>query len=139
MAPFKEEKFLESRSQVVELVNDAGVSDQNVTMSQPVGYGNLQVRNASVLDNFPHLSVEMSSAAQRLMREATGVYRGRRWQTFNPLYWVEFLIYLPREVLGSYMGVESDRIRRIRKETQESQEHLRMLYERAEERLKDSE
>ncbi len=105
----RDEKFLESKSQVVRLVRDAGVSDQRISVSEHVGYGNLRVTEASVMDNFPHLSQDMSSAAQRLMREAIGTYRARMRETFNPLYWIEYLVYLPREVLD-YLGVPAESI-----------------------------
>lgn len=103
----RDEKFLESKAQVVKLVRDAGVDDQHISVSQHVGYGNLQVTQASVLDNFPHLSQDMSTAAQRLLREAIGTYRARMLETFNPLYWLETLVYLPRELL-SYLGVPAE-------------------------------
>lgn len=77
----RDEKFLEFKAQVVKLVKDAGVDDQRINVSEHVGYGNLRVSQASVLDNFPHLSQDMSSAAQRLMREAIGTYRSRMWET----------------------------------------------------------
>lgn len=105
----RDEKFLESKSQVVKLLQDAGIRDHRITVSQPVGYGNLQVIQVSIMDNFPDLSQDMSTPAQRLMREAIGTYRARMLQTFNPLYWIESLIYLPREVLG-YLGVPAENI-----------------------------
>jgi hypothetical protein len=105
----RDEKFLESKSQVVQLLRDAGVHDGRISVSQPVGYGHLQVTQASVLNNFPSLDSDMSTAAQRLMREAIGTYRARMWETFNPLYWTESLIYLPREVLG-YLGVPAESV-----------------------------
>ena len=95
----RDEKFLESKAQVVKLVRDAGVDDQHLNVSEHVGGGNLRVFKASVLDNFPHFESDMSSAAQRLMREAIGAYRARMIEAFSPIYWVESVLYLPRTVL----------------------------------------
>lgn len=95
----RDERFLESKAQVVKLVKDAGVADQRISVSELVGYGSYQVRDASVLDNFPHLRQDMSTAAQRLMREAIGAYRARMLEALSPLYWIESVLYLPRTVL----------------------------------------
>jgi len=105
----RDEQFLESKAQVVRLLRDAGVPDARISVSQHVGYGHLEVTHVSVLENFPSLDSEMSSAVQRLMREAIGTYRARMLQTFNPLYWIELLIYLPREALG-YLGVPAESV-----------------------------
>jgi hypothetical protein len=105
----RDEKFLESKGQVIRLLKEAGVNDARISVSQPVGPYQLQVIQASVLDNFPQLDRDMSSAAQRLMREAIGIYRARMLETFNPRYWIEFLIYLPREVLG-FLGVPAEKL-----------------------------
>src|SRR5919107_5355397 len=58
----RDEKFLEPKAQVIRLLRDAGVDDAHISVSQLVGYGHLQVFRASVLDNFPQLDREMSSA-----------------------------------------------------------------------------
>jgi len=44
-----------------------------------------------------------------MFNEAIGYYRDRTVEAFNPLYWVETLIYLPRTLL-SYIGVNPENV-----------------------------
>ena len=102
-------KFLETKAQVVRLLKEADVKDGRVSVSQEVGYGHLQVAQVSILDNFPNLDQGISDGTQRMFYEAIGTYRARMLDTFNPLYWIESLIYLPRELL-SYLGVPAESV-----------------------------
>jgi hypothetical protein len=99
-------KLHEARAQVVALLKDAGVSDRQVGAVQPVGYGHAQV-GASVMENFPNGREDIATHTNAMFMEATGTYRSRLWQTFNPLFWIEFLIHLPRYTLR-YLGVSAD-------------------------------
>ena len=102
-------KLLESKAQVVHLLKDAGVEDSYVGVAQPVGWGYLQTSNASVFANFPNERKDFAQVMHSMFREAIGTYRARMIETFNPLYWLEWLINLPREVLG-YLGVPAESV-----------------------------
>ncbi len=39
-----------------------------------------------------------------MLHEAIGTYRARIFETFLPMYWIELLLYLPREILR-YLGL----------------------------------
>ncbi len=74
----------EARAQVVALLKDAGVNDRQVGAVQPVGYGHAQVGAASVMENFPNGREDIATHTNAMFMEATGTYRSRLWQTFNP-------------------------------------------------------
>jgi hypothetical protein len=100
-------KLLEKRAQVVALLKDAGVDDSYVGFAQPVGFMQIQTGNASVFDNFPSAREDIATIANTMLLQAIGTFRSRIWQTFNPLFWIEFLIYLPRHAF-KYLGVSPD-------------------------------
>src|SRR5215217_9479367 len=102
-------KLLESKAQVVKLLKDAGVSDSSFPTAQPVGYGRLATFEASTLTNFPSKTADFAYATNRMFREAIGTYRSRMLETISPLYWIETIIYLPREALA-YTGVPPESV-----------------------------
>jgi len=107
--PKRELSFPEYRSQVIKLFRDAGISDSYLPSAEFVGYGQVATGSASVFKNFPHNRADMVQATARMFDEAVGVYRSRVLETFNPLYWIEFIINLPKHIL-SYLGVSSESV-----------------------------
>lgn len=102
-------KLRESRAQVVKLFKEAGVKDSYVSVANEIGYGKLSIKEASVFDNFPNSREDFAYAILAMFREAVGTYRARMLETFSPLYWIEAIINLPREVLG-YLGVPAESV-----------------------------
>lgn len=85
------------------------MNDPKIPYAQPVGYGQMATGSASVLDNFPNRLEDHAVFTSRLIDEALGVYRQRFWETFNPLYWIDSILYLPRTIL-SYLGLKPDSV-----------------------------
>jgi len=102
-------KMLEKRAQVVALLKDAGVVDSYIGFAEPVGFMHVQTGNVSVLDNFPSAREDMATIINTMFLQAIGTFRSRIWQTFNPIFWIEFLINLPRHTL-KYLGVSPDAV-----------------------------
>jgi hypothetical protein len=102
-------KFHEYRAQVVRLLKDAGVEDNHYGVTRGVGHGRTQVANASVLANFPSTRADFVAYTHRMFRQAIGTYRARILETFNPLYWIETILYLPREAL-KYLGIPPENV-----------------------------
>ena len=44
-----------------------------------------------------------------MFHRAIGVYRSRMIETINPLYWIETIIFLPRQILN-YLGVTPESV-----------------------------
>lgn len=99
----------EYTSQVVKLLKDAGVEDGFLPFVQPAGYGQLATGTTSVFANFPNRREDMATMTVKMFDQAKGVYRSRVWEAINPIYWIETIIYLPREML-KYLGVSSDNV-----------------------------
>jgi hypothetical protein len=105
----KELLLVEHKSQVIKLFKDAGVKDNVVGVAQPLGYGQIQVGGTSVFANFPHRREDIVKFTFNMFGEAIGVYRSRTLEAFNPLYWIEFIINLPKHSL-SYLGVSPESV-----------------------------
>lgn len=97
-------QLVEHKSQVIKLFEDAGVEDSVCGVAEPLGYGRILTGGVSVFANFPSGREDFASITMRMFHQAIGVYRSRMLQTFNPLYWLESVINLPKQVL-SYLGV----------------------------------
>ena len=100
-------KLIESRAQVIALLKDAGVKDSYVGTVQPMGYGYVGTGNTLVMDNFPNARQDVANLTNAMFLQAVGTYRSRMIDTFNPLRWIEWAIFLPRNTL-LYLGVSAD-------------------------------
>jgi hypothetical protein len=99
--------LIEYKSQVIKLIKDAGVKDTFVPSVDLAGFGYVRTGQASVLENFPNNREDIAEFTYKMFRQAIGVYRSRIFETFNPLYWLEFIINLPKQIL-IYLGVSSE-------------------------------
>lgn len=102
-------KLVEKKSKVIALIKGAGISDQQIPVLEPVGYGKLLNAQLSVLDNFPSARKDIYEFTLGLFFNAIGVYRRRTIESFNPLFWIETIIYLPKRIL-KYLGLNPDSV-----------------------------
>jgi len=102
-------QLVEHKSQVIKLFKDAGIEDGYRGVVEPLGYGKIQTAQVSVFANFPNRREDFVSLTMEMFYQAIGVYRSRVLETFNPLYWIEFVINLPKQVL-SYLGVSPENL-----------------------------
>jgi hypothetical protein len=98
-----QENILEIKS----VVGKSGVGDQTKSYMKPVGLGYVQQRNISALDNLLFLNSEIIELARDLINRAKGYYKIQALKSFNPLYWIELIIFLPKELL-KYVGVTGE-------------------------------
>lgn len=107
--PKMELSLSQHKSQVIKLFRDAGVKDLSVGVAEPMGFGQIRVGSTSVSANFPHRREDIVNMTYRMFEEAIGVYRSRALEAFNPVYWIEFVINLPKHIL-SYLGVSPESV-----------------------------
>jgi len=100
-------EFAEHQPQIIKLFKAAGVQDSVVTIVQEIGYGNLASSRPSVFSNLTNTREDIIGIVMQMFHQAIGIYRSRTLETFNPLYWVEFVIYLPKQTL-KYVGVSPE-------------------------------
>lgn len=95
----------EHKFHVIKLFKDAGLEDSTIQFVTPLGMSHVASGNAWVFAQFPSYSSEEIIAKTRgYFHEAIGVYRSRAREVFNPIYWIEFIIYLPKHIFN-YLDV----------------------------------
>ncbi|KAA3659973.1 MAG: hypothetical protein DWQ10_07675 [Calditrichaeota bacterium] len=100
-------RMTEYKSRVIKLLKDAEVKDSYVGFAEPLGLGQIQTGSLSVMSNFPNAREDIVSLMLTMFHQAIGVYRSRIKDSFNPLYWIEFVLTLPKQVFG-YLGIPAE-------------------------------
>lgn len=100
--------FQTYKSECLRLLKSAGVKDASIPTTQPMGYGQFASFSSSVFLNFPTRIQVYAGAVMGMFDEAIGEYRRRIFETFNPLYWIDCILFLPRNLLD-YLGLDNDK------------------------------
>ena len=100
-------KFIEYQKKIVQLFEDAGIEDSSVPVVEPVGYSHVTAANVRFYKNLNNTREDIVSLSQKAFHQAIGVYRQRMIDAINPLYWIKFILYLPKIALG-YLGVKEN-------------------------------
>ena len=100
---------LEYASEMKSVILKAGVQDTRLAVSQPTGYMQVATFKASVLENILNARVDFVEATNSKFRDAMGVYKHRIFECFNPIYWIESIVNLPKRTLV-YLGVDGESI-----------------------------
>ena len=101
--------YIEKRAKAISLLHNANIKDLRVENVELAGYGLVSTSTISVFDNFPHDRKDIASAMIKKFHEAMGVYKQRIWESFSPLFWIQWLIYLPRNIFR-YLDLNPERI-----------------------------
>ena len=101
-------EFWEIQPQIVKLFKDAGIEDSYVTVVKPVGYNQLSTNTGvSVMSNIGNNREDVVGMTQAMFHKSIGIYRNRMFDAINPIYWVEFVIYLPKNIF-QYVGASPE-------------------------------
>lgn len=98
-------KIQQHSTLTVSLFKKAGVEDRYFSMTQPIGYGQMEILNTSTFENFPSHYQPFSQYQREMFEDAIGIYRSRTLESFNPIYWIDLIVFMPRNVLG-HIGVD---------------------------------
>lgn len=99
----------ENRQRIVHVLKIANIEDNSFPNVQPVGYGYVRTGNLSMFDNVPSLRKDVVECVFTGLKEAKAVFWNRMLEAFNPVYWAEFIIYLPKNIL-IYLGISGGSI-----------------------------
>ena len=101
--------FVEHTLQIVRIFKSAGVEDFTVSNVKAIGFGHFQSSRPSVFNNLEVKREDIVSLVQRMFYQSIGVYRSRMYETINPLYWIELIVFLPKHALN-YIGLSLDSV-----------------------------
>ena len=77
----------------------SGVSNQFITHMDDVGFGYLEPKGYSPLDNLLLMNKKIMESSRNLLMTAKGHYKIQAWLSLSPLFWIELIVFLPREIL----------------------------------------
>lgn len=98
------DELMQYRGRVIKLLERAGVKDSSIPTTQPMGFGQVASFNASAFDNFPSNVAGFAALMNAKFMEAMGEYKSRMFDSINPLYWIDAILFLPKHFL-SYLGI----------------------------------
>ena len=100
----KKQSVAEYLSEIINIFKKANIRDKHFSHVVPLGFGQIQTGNVSLFDNFFVNDKRVLSYALSSFEEAKGVYKMRIRENFNPIFWIECIIYLPKNIF-KYLGL----------------------------------
>jgi len=94
-------------SRLQALLKDSGLSDSVVPSSEPVGWGFVAPTAQSVVQNLAVRDQRFIGPNVTIISQVKGYFHDRLLENFNPLFWVEFLFFLPKHILA-YLGLDQE-------------------------------
>ncbi|MBI3124470.1 MAG: hypothetical protein HYZ10_08695 [Ignavibacteriales bacterium] len=93
--------------EIKNVVLKTGIQDQRTSYMEPLGFGYTQKESVTALDNLLMLNPEVMGSSKEIIKRAKGYYKIQALKCFNPLFWIEFIVFLPKELL-KYFGVDDN-------------------------------
>lgn len=98
----------EYKQQILKLFKDTGMKDSYFA-SYPIESGFPMPTTISHFENFLNRRDDIVQRTSSCFYQSMGLYRSRILETFNPIFWIEYIIHLPRE-LFKYIGIAEESI-----------------------------
>jgi hypothetical protein len=102
-------EFSKYKLEILKLFKDAGIKNSGINVSQHVGYGTLKVQQISVLSNINFINEDIISIITGNFYATIGYYKLRFLETFNPIFWIEYIVFLPKNIF-KYIGFKSSNV-----------------------------
>lgn len=103
------DNFTQYKGEILALFKNADLTDSKVPVTQPSGYGQIASFSASTYLNFPSKAAVFAAEIANKFDQAVGVYHQRCLESLNPLYWIEAILFLPKNLL-QYVGLDSEKV-----------------------------
>lgn len=88
---------------------NANIKDSNRAITIPTGYGQLATQKFTSFNNIFLNDVDNMALIQNAFLESRGVYKKRMIDSFNPFYWIDLIIKLPKHFI-EYLGLDTETI-----------------------------
>lgn len=99
--------FREHTQSVEKLFKGAGLPDSTIPVCQPVGWGQIMTGETSLFYNLANQRSDIVGLVLQNFSIARGSYRSKILECFSPLYWINFVIFLPSKLIR-YIGFSPD-------------------------------
>lgn len=104
-APYQ--NLAERKSKLKELLKEAKISNKVIPTSKSIGFGHFTPIDLNIIENFLVRNEAVASVFRQLIFEAIGYFKDKMRESFNPLFWLNLIVFLPRNILF-YLGVKAD-------------------------------
>lgn len=101
--------FAEYKLEIQTLFKEANLKDSSVSHQEVISRQHFINSNASVFDNVTSTRADIVQIIKLKFNEATGVYKKRYKESYNPLFWIEFITKMP-QYLMEFFGVLPEKI-----------------------------
>lgn len=101
--------IFQHRNHVVELFKKANIPNLSYPITQYTGCNMVSNGHTSIFTTFPTKDVRFLQPTEIAFKDAIGIFRGRIFECFNPVYWIECILFLPKNVL-KYLNVSVESI-----------------------------
>jgi len=88
--------------EIKSLFKEAQIKDSSVIHQEFLGFGKFANMRVSVFDNMHNSREDIFHIVNLAFNQAIGVFRQRANETFNPVFWLEFLVKLPQYFLANF-------------------------------------
>ncbi len=105
----KDWNLIQHQDEIVELFKKADIEDAFVPYVEPVGYGYVTNTKTSVFLNLPSDREDITLIVLTMFQRVIGVFSKRAKETFSLLFWIDFILNLPKKTL-KYIGVPAENV-----------------------------
>jgi hypothetical protein len=95
----KDEVFLQKKQAVISLFKEAGVKDFSVPHYEHLSHNQAYRHSLSGFDNLNVGREDVVGIVKLKFDEAIGAFNTKMHQSYNPFFWLEFIIKLPNKIL----------------------------------------
>lgn len=99
--------FIQNIEEMKMLLINSGQHSYQIPNAENIGYGLLSTAPIDLFNNMTFCSEYIISSMLLVMQKSIGVYKKRMREAFSLFYWVEYLIYLPSNII-KYCGGKKD-------------------------------
>ena len=102
-------EFAQYKQEIKTLFKEANLKDSSVSHQEVISRQHFINSNASVFDNITSTRSDVTQIIKLKFNEAIGVYKKRYKESYNPLFWIEFITKMP-QYLMEFFGVLPEKI-----------------------------
>lgn len=99
-------EFYEKIPEIKEFLIKAGLQSSLVDVYENLGPA-IHRYKLDLFENIAANNIEIASLMRGHLKQAIGVYKRRIREAYNPIYWIELLVYLPQNIVSYILGKDA--------------------------------
>lgn len=102
-------EFAQYKEEIKSLFKDAGLKDFSIIHQEFLGFGKFANMQISGFDNLTNRREDIVGNVRMRFNEAIGVFRKRYKESFNPIFWIDFIVKFPQHLM-EFFGVLPEKV-----------------------------